>query len=303
MKQLIVIQGPTAVGKTAIAVEVASRLGTSVVSADSRQCYIEMSIGTAKPTIEEQRGVQHYFIDEFPISRALTAADYERLALQYLAEIFSKLDTAVVCGGTGLYVKALCEGIDPMPPVDETINIEVNDRYETEGIGWLQDALSKEDPGYYKEMESANPARLIRALVFIRSTGKSIAEFRTNTKKERPFRIIKVGLELPRQQLYDRINQRVAIMMANGLEQEARSLYPQRQLKNLQTVGYAELFEYFDGKCSLSYAIDKIKQNSRNYAKRQLTWFKRDEATIWLAADGKDVVMDIIQLLNSGITS
>lgn len=256
-----------------------------------------MTIGTAKPTPEEQQGVKHYFINEFPVATALTVADYEHLALGYLAEIFDTHDTAVVCGGTGLYIKALCEGIDPMPPVDEAINKEVNDWYASEGIGWLQKAVSEEDPAYYQQMETTNPARLIRALIFIRSTGQSIATFRTNTKKERPFKIIKVGLELPRQQLYDRINKRVDVMMAEGLEAEARGLYPLRHLKNLQTVGYSELFEYFDGKCTLAYAVDKIKQNSRNYAKRQLTWFKRDPETVWFVADDTDVVEKITGLL------
>ncbi len=297
MKQLIVIQGPTAVGKTAIAVDVAKRLQTDIVSADSRQCYKEMSIGTAKPTITEQQGVKHYFVDDFSVTDALTVADYEQLALGYLSSIFEGHDTAVVCGGTGLYIKALCEGIDPMPAVNDAVNKEVNDRYVKEGITWLQEALGKEDPAYYEQMEITNPARLIRALVFIRSTGESIAAYRTNTKKERPFKIIKVGLELPRPQLYDRINQRVDIMMANGLEAEARGLYPFRHLKNLQTVGYVELFDYFDGKCTLDYAVDKIKQNSRNYAKRQLTWFKRDPETIWFKADNIDVVESILELI------
>lgn len=273
------------------------QLGTAIVSADSRQCYKEMSIGTAKPTPDEQQGVKHYFIDEFPVTTALSVADYEGVALGYLDEIFATRNTAVVCGGTGLYIKALCEGIDPMPPVNAAVDKDVNEQYAIHGIGWLQQALSIEDPAYYQQMETANPARLIRALVFIRSTGKSIAAFRTNTKKERPFDIIKVGLDLPRQQLYDRINRRVDIMMDSGLEAEARGLYPYRHLKNLQTVGYAELFEYFDGQCTLAYAIDKIKQNSRNYAKRQLTWFKKDAETTWLTADDKNVVARIVEMI------
>lgn len=295
-KKIILIQGPTAVGKTAIAVDVALRLHTAVVSADSRQCYKEMNIGTAKPTMQEQREVRHYFIDEFPVTMALSVADYERLALGYLNEILSTHDTAVVCGGTGLYIKALTEGIDPMPPVDPAIENEVNSLYKQLGIAWLQAALSAEDGDYYQQMETTNPARLIRALVFIRSTGMSIREYRTHTAKERPFETVKIGLELPRQQLYDRINHRVDVMMAEGLEAEARGLYPYRGLKNLQTVGYAELFDYFDGMCTLEYAVDKIKQNSRNYAKRQLTWFKKDPATTWLAADDRDVVDKILAI-------
>ena len=283
-------------GKTAIAVAVAHSLGTAVVSADSRQCYREMTIGTAKPTPEEQGGVPHYFIDAFPVSQALTAAHYEQLSLGYLNEIFTHHNTAVVCGGTGLYIKALCEGIDEMPPIDEAIDAQVNEAYRQQGLPWLQQAVQTEDPAFFAIGETQNPARLIRALVFVRSTGHSITTYRFGTQKERPFQTIKIGLELPRDVLYDRINQRVDIMMQHGLEAEARALYPQRHLKNLQTVGYAELFDYFDGSCTLQYAVDKIKQNSRNYAKRQLTWFKKDPATTWLRADDKDVVQKILTL-------
>ncbi len=291
------IQGPTAVGKTAIAVAVARQLGTAIISADSRQCYKEMSVGTAKPTLHEQGGVQHYFIDAFPVDTPLSVADYEQLALGYLEEIFTNNNAAVVCGGTGLYIKALCEGIDTMPAINEVINKQVNDTYATNGILWLQQCVRQEDPEFYAQAEIHNPARLIRALVFKRSTGESITRYRTAAVKERPFNIIKVGLDLPREALYERINQRVDIMMEQGLEQEARSLYPMRHLKNLQTVGYAELFAYFDGQCTHGHAIDKIKQNSRNYAKRQLTWFKKDKTVQWFRADGTNVVHDILTLL------
>ena len=296
LKKVIVIQGPTAVGKTAIAVAVARQLGTAIISADSRQCYKEMSVGTAKPTAAEQGGVQHYFIDAYSVDTALTVADYEQLALGYLEEIFTQHDVAVVCGGTGLYIKSLCEGIDTMPAINEEINKQVNDTYATNGIVWLQQCVQQEDPEFYAQAEIHNPARLIRALVFRRSTGESITRYRTAAVKERPFNIIKVGLDLPREVLYERINKRVDIMMEQGLEQEARSLYPLRHLKNLQTVGYAELFAYFEGQCTREHAIDKIKQNSRNYAKRQLTWFKKDMAVQWLSADNSDVVQHILDL-------
>lgn len=299
MKKVIVIQGPTAVGKTAIAVSVAHSLHTAIVSADSRQCYREMTIGTAKPTPEEQGGVKHYFVDEFPVATALTAADYEELSLRYLDEIFASHNMAVVCGGTGLYIKALCDGIDEMPRIDEAINADVNNTYQQQGLPWLQQAVKTEDPAFYAIGETQNPARLIRALVFVRSTGHSITRYRSNTRKERPFQCIRIGLELPREALYHRINHRVDIMMQQGLEVEARTLYPQRHLKNLQTVGYAELFDHFDGNCTLQQAIDKIKQNTRNYAKRQLTWFKKDPATIWLRADDKDIIQKILDLANA----
>ena len=294
--KVYVIAGPTAVGKTAVAIRLAQRLGTAIVSADSRQCYKGMTIGTAKPSPEELGAVQHYFIDMFPVTRALSAADFETLALIYLDEIFTTHGTAVVCGGTGLYIKALCEGLDAMPVSDEDIAKEVADTYKEQGIAWLQQAVQNEYAEFYAAGEIQNPARLLRALSFIRTTGRSIVHYRTDTKKQRPFTIVKVGLELPREQLYARINERLDKMMAQGLLAEVEQLYPHRKLKNLQTVGYAELFDYLDGKCSLAEAVDKIKQHSRNYAKRQLTWFKKDKEIGWYNAEDGDVVEQIVTL-------
>lgn len=291
-----IIAGPTAVGKTAIAIQLAKALGTSIISADSRQCYREMTIGTAKPTEEELAAVPHYFINSHSVTEHLSTADFERLALSYLNDIFKTTKTAVVCGGTGLYIKTLCEGIDSMPDVDETIEEQVNQQYKDQGITWLQEAVQKEDPAFYKAGEVNNPVRLIRALSFIRSTGKSITDYRTGTKKERPFKIVKVALDMPREVLYDRINRRVDIMMEQGLLAEATALYPQRHLKNLQTVGYSELFGYMDGNCTLEEAVDKIKQHSRNYAKRQLTWFRKDKEFHWIDV-GSDNVIEQIQKL------
>lgn len=267
-----------------------------MVSADSRQCYKGMEIGTAQPAATEMQAVPHYFIDVFPPEKALTAADYEQLSQQYLQEIFQQHDTAVVCGGTGLYIKALCEGLDEMPDIDEAIIAEVNRNYQEQGFEWLQGTVRVEDPAFYAQGEIQNPARLLRALIFIRSTGKSITEFRTGEKKQRPFKIIKAALELPRPMLYDRINRRVEIMMEAGLLKEAEALYPKRHLKNLQTVGYSELFDFFDGKYSLDEAIDKIKQHSRHYAKRQMTWFKKDPEFTWFRADDENVVENILAL-------
>lgn len=289
-----IIAGPTAVGKTAIAIQLAKTLGTSIISADSRQCYREMTIGTAKPSEVELAAVPHYFINSHSITEHLSTADYERLALEYLDDIFKTTNTAVVCGGTGLYIKTLCEGIDAMPDVNEAIEQQVNDRYKQEGLEWLQQAIQTEDPAFYAEGEMNNPIRMIRALSFIRSTGKSIINFRTGTKKERPFNIIKIALDLPREVLYDRINRRVDIMMEQGLLAEATALYPQRHIKNLQTVGYSELFNYMDDNCSLEEAIDKIKQHSRNYAKRQLTWFRKDKEFQWVAADSNNIIDKIL---------
>ena len=289
-----VICGPTAVGKTAIAIALAKHLRTSIVSADSRQCYTEMSIGTAKPSPKELAEVKHYFINEFPVTESLSAADYEKLALGYLDEIFKTSGTAVVCGGTGLYIKALCEGLDEMPEADEEMSAEIIEQYKLGGMEWLREAVENEDPAFYESSESENPARLIRALIFKRSTGESILEYRTGEKKPRHFQIVKIGIELPREILYERINKRVDIMMEQGLLDEAKGLYPHKHLKNLQTVGYVELFDYLDGKYSLQEAIAKIKQHTRNYAKRQLTWFRKDQEVKWLNAGDKDIISKIL---------
>jgi len=295
-KTVFVIAGPTAVGKTAIAIDLAKRLGTDIISADSRQCYEGMTIGTAKPTQEELHEVKHYFIDEFPVTRSLTASDFENMALDYLKEIFKTHDTAVVVGGTGLYIKALCEGLDEMPDVDEQIAYEVNSDYEEHGLEWLQHAVHEEDPDFYEKGEIKNPARLMRALIFKRSTGESIIHYRKGEKKQRDFRIIKIGLELPRELMIERINKRVDDMMAHGLLGEVKMLYPFRHLKNLQTVGYTELFGSLAGKSTEEEAVRKIKQNTRNYAKRQMTWFKKDKDIHWLRADDVEVMDKIMAL-------
>jgi tRNA dimethylallyltransferase len=293
-KILIVLAGPTAVGKTDIAIRLAQYFDTAVISADSRQCYREMSIGTAKPSAEELAAVPHYFIDSFSLEEELNAADYERLALGYAAEVLSSKDIAVVCGGTGLYIKALCEGIDAMPPSDRAVEQALQQQYEQQGIAWLQAQVSAEDPLFYAQAEQQNPARLIRALAFKRSTGQSIVQYRSGQAKERPFAAIKVALDLPRPVLYQRINQRVDSMMQTGLLQEARGLYPLRHLKNLQTVGYTELFDYMDGTTDLDTAVALIKQHSRNYAKRQLTWFRKDADFAWFNPQDYDAMLDYI---------
>lgn len=257
-----------------------------------------MSIGTAKPTAAELAEVHHYFIDEFSVNESLAAADYEKLSLQYLDTIFSKKDTAVVCGGTGLYIKALCEGLDDMPEIDKEIAHNINAAYEEKGIGWLQEQLHQDDPQFYQQGEMQNPARMLRALIFMRSVGESILNYQTGQQKERPFNIIKIGLELPREILYQRIDTRVDIMMQEGLLDEVKSVYPLRHLKNLQTVGYTELFAYLDGTTTLDAAVNKIKQHTRNYAKRQMTWFKKDRQLNWLRADDAKVVDKILQYKN-----
>ena len=291
-----VIVGPTAVGKTDVAIQLAERLGTAIISADSRQCYREMSIGTARPSLASLHKVKHYFIDEFPITHALSAADFENLSLQYLDDIFRTNTSAVICGGTGLYIKALVEGLDEMPGIDDEIAYQTEAEYKTKGLRWLQEVVQQADPGFYETAEIQNPARLLRALTFIRSTGRSINDFRSRLVKQRPFKVILAGLELPREMLYERINSRVDHMIAQGLLSEVQALMPYRQLKTLQTVGYTELFDYIEGSCSLEEAVIKIKQHTRNYAKRQLTWFKKDKNIVWFSADDKDLVEKILAM-------
>lgn len=294
-KHLIVIAGPTAVGKTAVAIRVAQHFGTDIISADSRQCYREMSIGTAKPSPEELEAVHHYFINSHSIQEELNAADYERLALGYSAAIFEKKEVAVVCGGTGLYIKALCEGIDPMPQTDKLTEAALQQDFEEKGIAWLQQTAAAEDPEFYAVSEQHNPSRLIRALAFKRTTGTSILDYRSGTVKERPFGIIKIALEMPREMLYEKINSRVDQMMQDGLWEEALALYPEKDLKNLQTVGYSEIFECLDGKISKEESIALIKQHSRNYAKRQLTWFRKDKGYQWFRPEAMQDILAAIE--------
>ncbi|HET8573581.1 MAG TPA: tRNA (adenosine(37)-N6)-dimethylallyltransferase MiaA [Edaphocola sp.] len=292
---VIVIAGPTGSGKTALSLRLAEHLRTVIISADSRQCYREMTIGTAKPPAEDLALITHYFINSHSIHHPATAFDFERYALDKLEHIFQARNTAIVCGGTGLYIQALCEGLNEMPQVDESIEKAVNSAYLENGREWLKEAVATEDPEFYAQAEIENPARLLRALAFRRSTGRSIVHFQTGTSKKRSFKILKITLALDRQALYRHINQRVDKMMAAGLLEEAAALYPQRHLKALNTVGYVELFDYFDGHYSLEKAVDLIKQHSRNYAKRQLTWFRKDKSFHWLAPDDYSGILRLIE--------
>ncbi len=284
----LVIAGPTAVGKTALSIALAKHFDTDIISADSRQCYRELSIGVAKPAGSELQTVPHYFINSHSIHEEVNVKIFESYALEKLILAFEKKSIAVVVGGTGLYIDALCNGIDDMPFVPENINEEINFGYQQNGISWLQEKIGLEDEVYASQGEKKNPYRLMRALAVKRTTGKSILTFQTQTQKSRPFKIIKIGLDLPRETLYNRINARVDRMMNEGLADEAKMLLPNRHLQALQTVGYRELFDHFDGKLSLKQAVEKIKINSRHYAKRQLTWFKRDSNMSWFDATDSD---------------
>ena len=288
IKTLIVVAGPTAVGKTAAAIELAKQLKTEIISADSRQFYREMSIGTAKPSVEELNAVKHHFIDSHSIIENFSVGDFEKQALQVLDDIFKTHDFALLVGGSGLYIKAVCEGFDELPTAPAEIRERLNREFEEKGITWLQGKLKIADPVYAAQVDMNNPQRLIRALEVTESTGQPFSSYRKSAINSRPFNIIKLGLNLPREVLYDRINRRVDDMISQGLVEEVRSLLPYRHLNALNTVGYSELFDYFDGKTDLNNAISLIKQNTRRFAKRQLTWFRKDKEMKWLDAGDLD---------------
>jgi len=276
-------------------------LQTKIISADSRQCYRELNIGVAKPSPAELSAVHHYFINSHSIREDVNAAVFEQLALQWTADIFrdsgqpshgagaSKIDrslerslpTTVMVGGTGLYIKAFTDGLDEIPPVDPDVRRQLHQQYQQEGLAWLRQEISRLDPTFFAEGESLNPHRLLRALEVRLSTGRSILSFRSRTPQQRPFHIRKIGLQLPKEELHRRIHDRVDTMMQHGLLEEVKSLLPYRTHKALQTVGYKELFDYLDGACSLDEAVANIKTNTRRYAKRQLTWFRKDPAVQW----------------------
>ncbi len=274
-KTCILLTGPTAIGKTAVAIQIALHYKTSIISADSRQCYKEMTIGVAKPTPEQLQKVPHYFINSHSITEEVNAAGFEQYALEAVKKIFEKNDIAVMAGGTGLYIKAFCEGLDTIPTIDPAIRNEVTQHYEQKGKQWLQEQIKEKDPLFFDKGEIENPQRLMRALEVKLSTGLSIREYQQGKKVERDFRIIKIGLELPKDLLHEQINKRVDQMMQDGLLNEVKALYANRSLNALQTVGYYELFNYLNGIGSLEEAVDLIKQHTRQYAKRQITWFKK----------------------------
>ena len=294
-KHLVVVAGPTAIGKTALAIRLAKAFNTHVISADSRQIYRDMSIGTAKPTVEEMDGVPHHFVDFLTLTTDYNAGAFERQALIKLGELFQELDVVVMAGGSGLYVNAVCHGLDYVPQRDDKLRSFLVDKYEKEGLEPLQEQLKELDPVYYEEVDKSNPHRLIRALEVNISSGQSYMAFRKSLKAERPFNIIKIGLNTEREVLYDRINQRVDQMVEAGLIDEALYLLQHRDLNALNTVGYKELFEHFDGKSSKEEAINLIKQNTRRFAKRQLTWFRKDEEIRWFEPTEFDGAIDHVK--------
>ncbi len=292
----IIIVGATASGKTNIAIDIARHFHTEIISADSRQCFTELNIGVAKPTQAQLSSIPHHFINSHSIHENVTAADFEKYALEKTEKIFEQNNTVVMCGGTGLYIKAFTDGLDDIPQIDSSIKNDIAKNYELHGMEWLQQQIKELDPLFWQQGEIQNPHRLMRALEVVINTGKSIIAQQKKTKKVRPFNIIKIGLDVPRDILYERINSRVDVMRDNGLEAEARSLIPFKEMNALQTVGYRELFDYFDNKISLEKAFELIKQNSRHYAKRQMTWFKKDENVQWLK---QEEIMAMIKKINT----
>jgi tRNA dimethylallyltransferase len=282
---VIIIVGPTAVGKTAAAMKLARHLKTSIISADSRQCYRELNIGVAKPTTAELEAVPHYFINSHSVADEVSAATFEFLTLRWTTELFQHAPTVVMVGGTGLYIRAFTDGLDTIPPVDQSIRSHIRLHYEEHGLGWLQTEVEKYDPAFYAAGEILNPQRLMRALEVRMSTGQSILSFQNREPRQRPFEIVTIGLTLPREELNKRIDVRVDEMMKAGLLDEVRSLLPYRAHNALQTVGYKELFHFLDGKTTLEAAVAAIKTSTRQYAKRQLTWFHRDLSVRWTDPD------------------
>ena len=280
---LIVIVGPTGSGKTALAVTLARHYSAPIISTDSRQFYRGLAIGTAQPTAEELSLAEHHFIADREVEDDFNSGRYEHEALSRLDELFKRHDVVVAVGGSGLYIQALCEGMDNLPEADEELRQSLKQRLESEGIEPLFDELCRLDADYAEVVDRHNPARIMRALEVCITSGKPYSEQRKGEKQARPFNIIKIGTDLPRDILYERINRRVDIMISEGLEAEARAMLAKRHLNSLQTVGYREMFDYFDGNCSLDEAIELIKRNSRRYAKRQLTWFRRDAEIAWFS--------------------
>ncbi len=293
-KTVIIICGPTAVGKTAVAINLAKQFNTEIISADSRQCFREMNIGVARPSARELQEIPHHFIATHSIQDEVTASSFEHYALKKAEELFNQHDKVVISGGTGLYIKAFCEGLDYIPEIPEAIRNDITGNYEKEGLAWLQNEIKKKDLLYYSSGEVQNPYRLMRALEVVQATGKSIYEFQKGEKIIRDFNIVKIGLELPKAELHDRINVRVDQMLQAGLVDEVKSLLPYKQLNALQTVGYAELFEYFENTKSLSAAVEEIKIHTRQYAKRQMTWFKKDKEVRWYTASDISGILSCI---------
>lgn len=295
-KLLLVVVGPTGSGKTDLSIRLAQHYRAPILSTDSRQLYRGMPIGTAQPTAEQLEAAEHHFIASHDIGENLSCGEYEVQALARLGELFSLHDRVIAVGGSGLYVQALCTGLDDLPQADAALRRELAEQLETQGVEALAERLRKLDPAYYECVDRRNPARVMRALEVCLQTGRPYSELRTGVHRRRDFGTVKIGIDLPREELYARIDRRVEAMMDAGLEAEARALYPFRALNALQTVGYRELFDFFDGRISRDEAVELIKRNSRRYAKRQLTWFRRDPGIRWFSPNDDEAIIRYVDL-------
>ncbi len=294
-KTLIVIAGPTAIGKTALAVKIAETYQTEIISADSRQFFKEMSIGTAKPSTQELASVTHHFINSHSINEEISVGSFEKQALLKIEELFQTHDVLVMVGGSGLYINAVLYGFDEIPKADLSLRNQLNQQLVDEGIGSLQNQLKALDPTYFNNVDIHNPQRVIRALEVCLTTGKTFSSFRKTQNKKRNFKTILIGLNTDREKLYERINLRVDLMMQEGLLKEVKELQEHQHLNAMKTIGYNEIFNYLNGKCSLESAIDKIKQNTRNFAKRQLTWFRKNDDIVWFDPSHPKEIFDYLE--------
>ena len=293
-KTLIVITGPTAVGKTTLCMDIAKHFGIPIINADSRQIYRELKIGTARPTDEQIQAVRHYFVGTLGLDDYYSASLFEQQVLQLLDQLFQTSDYALLTGGSMMYIDAVCDGIDDIPTIDEETRRLMKQRLADEGLEALCEELRRLDPEYYEIVDRQNPRRVVHALEICTMTGQTYTSFRRRERRQRPFRIVKIALNRPREELYERINRRVDQMMSDGLLDEARALYPKKELNALNTVGYKELFDYLDGRWPLEEAVERIKGNTRRYARKQLTWYKKDKQIRWFHPDDKQSIIDYI---------
>jgi len=294
-RTLLVLLGPTASGKTDLAIRIAQGFGTEIISADSRQFFKELSIGTAKPYPEQLSAVKHHFIGHISVTEEYNISRFEADVLFLLEELFKVHDVVVMCGGSGLYIDAVCNGLDEQPAHDPELREELNEALKTKGLEYLREELLKLDPEYYQKVDLSNPHRLIRALEVCMITGKPFSQFRSGKKKERPFSIVKFGIDLPKEELHNRIHKRTDEMIELGLLEEVKANLSNRHFNALNTVGYKEIFDYLDGKCTLEEAVEKIKTNTRRYAKRQMTWFRKDKEINWINPDESFNLTDLIK--------
>ncbi len=293
-RRIIVIVGATGSGKTDLSIALARHYDAPIISADSRQVYRGMAIGTAQPTAEQLQAVGHHFIASLDVTQEFNCGEFEKQALALLEQLFAEHETVIVVGGSGLYIKALCEGMDDLPEADKKLRDRIAREYAQNGLTPLVEELRECDPIYYEQVDRSNPVRILRAIEVCRATGKPYSTLRKGQRRQRDFAIVKIGVERPREELYDRINRRVDAMMADGLEAEARAMLPYRNCNSLHTVGYSEMFDWFDGKISRDEAVELIKRNSRRYAKRQITWFGRDKEIRWFDPAQTDKIVDYI---------